>query len=452
MHDNVGRREGRRAIASVNVTWKCMPIWMKRPDAGFDLVTKLALVFVGAAVITLAIAAVAWLNFQQIASAQRAIIDDALPAMDAAQAVAHFNLAMRGRIEQLADAQSPAAIERRQRELNSAFVTLRRLVDQLADQRFDKNLRGNLATALDALDALRTELAQTAVRALAVGALADDAFSTQRKALAALEESAETLAAGASTATTATITGLYVVPAAEGRAPVMLDTLDRLVEQDIDRMERTDELQRVTLTYASALERLALENDPAALPALHGQAGAALEVIERRVEGIADAEQQLRTGRHVRQLVSALRDDGVFALRQQQLELSQRISAQRDSAHRLAARMNTQAGALIDAASRSIEAASRESRGAINRGMFGFLGAAALLALGMAAVLWHVFRNHVQYRVAAMTSSVHGLTAGQYDVPISVDASGPLAPLGEALEHFRLAQLRRQRESEPPAY
>lgn len=428
-----------------------MPVWTKRPDTGFDLVTKLTLVFIGAALITLAVAAVAWLNFQQIGAAQRAIIDDALPAMDAAQAVAHFNLGMSGRIDALVGAQSIAVIERRQGELNSAFIELRRLVDQLENQRFDTNLRGNLASTLDTLDAMRANLAQSATRALTVDAQASAAFSAHQSAIVALEASAATLAAGAAAATTATISNLYAQPAAENSAPVILGTLDRLVEIDIDLMERTSELQQRALTFKSALARLALEQDLAALPALREQASATLKVLTRRIEDIEDPEQRFRTNRHVRQLAAILGTEGVFALRRQQLELSRDIGTQRNGINRLAARMNTQAGALIDAASRTIDRASRESRDAVNRGIFGFLVAAALLALGLVAALWYVFRRHVQQRVTAMASSVHGLAAGQYDVPISVDASGPLAPLGQALEELRLAHLRDQRQHRLPA-
>ena len=83
--------------------------------------------------------------------------------------------------------------------------------------------------------------------------------------------------------------------------------------------------------------------------------------------------------------------------------------------------------------------------------MFGFLIAAALLGLGLVAALWAVFRQHVQRRVEVMETAVHAMATGQYDVPISVDTSGPLAPLGEALEQLRLAHLRNQREHPPPA-
>ena len=428
-----------------------MPVWMKPPDAGFDLVTKLALVFIGATLITLAVAAVAWLNFQQVGATQRAIIDDALPAMDAAQAVAHFNLGMSGRIDALAEADSTGVIERRQRELDSAFVEVRRLADRLVDQRFDTSLRGDLAAALDTLDTLRSDLAQSVTRALTLGAQADAAFSAHHTALAALEASAGILAAGAAAATTATISSLYALPAANNSAPVMLDTLDRLVEVDLDLMERSSELQQFALAFKSALARLALEDDLAALPALREKASTALEVLSRRVDDIGDAEQRFRTQRHVRQLATGLGTDGVFALHRQQLELDRDISTQRASINRLAARVNAQAGALIDAASRTIDEASRESRDAVTRGMFGFLIAAALLGLGLVAALWAVFRQHVQRRVEVMESAVHAMAAGQYDVPISVDTSGPLAPLGEALEQLRLTHLRNQREHPPPA-
>ncbi len=137
-----------------------MPLPITRPDAGFELASKATMMLIGAALLALAIGALVWLNLQQIGATQRAINDEALPAMDAAQRVAHFNLSISERVDELAGASSAAAIERRVRELDSAFVDLRRLVGRLVDQRFDAMLRGKLAAALDALDAQRADLAR----------------------------------------------------------------------------------------------------------------------------------------------------------------------------------------------------------------------------------------------------------------------------------------------------
>ncbi len=421
-----------------------MPLPITRPDAGFELASKATMMLIGAALLALAIGALVWLNLQQIGATQRAIIDEALPAMDAAQRVAHFNLSISERVDELAGASSAAAIERRVRELDSAFVDLRRLVGRLVDQRFDATLRGKLAAALDALDAQRADLAQTAARALALQRQQDAALAAHDAALSAFEAHAETLVAGASAATSASLAALYKQTAAGTATPSLLQTLDHLADVDIDLLERSHELQRAGLALGSALARIADADDGPALAALREQAATALATLERRVADISDDEHRLRTNRHLRQLATSMNDDGVFARRLQQLEMARQIDAQRAGIRRLAARMNAQAGALIDAASRSIAQASGDSRQAVNRGMFGFLVSIALLGLGLAAGFWAIFRHHLRHRVKAVASALDAFAAGDYDMPLRLDTSGPLAPLSDALEKCRIAHLRRQ--------
>ena len=66
----------------------------------------------------------------------------------------------------------------------------------------------------------------------------------------------ETLAANASTYATATVSSIYPMIERGAGKPDILAALDRLIEVDVDRMERMSELQLVCFRLKTKLERI----------------------------------------------------------------------------------------------------------------------------------------------------------------------------------------------------
>ncbi|NMG32507.1 ATP-binding protein [Aromatoleum evansii] len=426
-----------------------MKAWIARLDARLGLIGKLVVVLGAAALLTLAVAAIAWFSFQQVVATQRAIIDDAVPAMDAVQAVARLNMRVGAVVDRLGRAESPEEVDRLQRTSGEQLAELRGLLQRLEQRRFEPGLGAVVAGTLDAIAANLARQADEVRRRLALDRRERELFATQQQAVLALVMLPESLAANASTSTTATISSLY--PLIERNPPRerVFESLDRLVEVNFDRMERMAEFQLACFNLKTLLERLEREDAPDALAALQASFDGNREILRRRLDDIIDPGRKASGAAHYAVLATATAADGLFATRLQRLELLRSLRQLRDDGAAQAARLTEQAGAMVVAARAAIDLAGEQSKRAVERGIVGFLAVGAILFFALMATLWVLFRYHVLGRLQGMEATVRALASGQLDVAIPATGNDPLTPLARALEQFRdHARERRRLEGE----
>ncbi|MBD5804919.1 Sensor protein TorS [Azoarcus sp. Aa7] len=414
-----------------------MKAWIARLDARLGLIGKLVLVLGAAALLTLAVAAIAWFSFQQVVATQRAIIDDAVPAMDAVQAVARLNMRVGAVVDRLGRAESPEEVDRLQRTSGEQLAELRGLLQRLEQRRFEPGLGTVVASTLDAIAANLARQADAVRRRLALDQRERELFATQQQAMLALVMLSESLAANASTSTTATISSLY--PLIERNPPRerVFESLDRLVEVNFDRMERMAEFQLACFNLKTLFERLEREDAPDALAALQASFDGNREILRRRLDDIIDPGRKASGAAHYAVLATATAADGLFATRLERLELLRSFRQLRDDGAAQAARLTEQAGAMVVAARAAIDLAGDQSKRAVERGIVGFLAVGAILFFALMATLWVLFRYHVLGRLQGMEATVRALASGKLDVAIPATGNDPLTPLARALEQFR---------------
>ena len=83
MTDDFGRH--------ANVGLEMMLPWINRLDRRLGLIGKIGLALAVGALLTAAVAATAWLSFNQVVGLQRRIIDNTVPALEAVGAVTQLN-------------------------------------------------------------------------------------------------------------------------------------------------------------------------------------------------------------------------------------------------------------------------------------------------------------------------------------------------------------------------
>lgn len=411
---------------------------VERLDQRLGLTGKLALALAAGALLSLSVAATAWLSFRGVVAAQRAIFDEALPAVEAVQAMARLNTGLVALVDRLGRAESGDEVARLQRSGREQLAALGGVLQRLQGQRFEPEVTAEAGRTLQAI-ASNLE-AQTAAidRLLGLRQQQQAQLAEQRRALTALGGLAESLAANASTATSTTIASLYPLVQRGADRERVLDALDRLAEVDIDRIERMSELQLLCFNLKTQLERLEREDDPAAVDPLRHAYGEQLGVMQRRLQDVRDPQRRARAlGQHGL-LARSLAPVGLFALRAEDLALTQRLAALRTEGHARALGLGEQGARLLEASRRSIQGATDASRLAVDRGMAGFLAVAALLFAGLLLSLWLILRSHLVGRLQEMEGLVRALGRGDLDVAIRArDARDPLAPLTQALEQVR---------------
>lgn len=421
--------------------------WIRRLDMRLGLIGKISLALATAALLTTVVAVTAWLSFSQVVDLQRRIIDDTVPAMEAVQAMTQLNNSALALVEQLGRAQAVEEVDQLQRSGSEQLAQARELLLRLERQQFEPRLATALTSTVDAIGANLEQQAAEARKSLQLQARISAELSRQQQAVAELSLLAEALAANASTYTAATVSSLYpMLERGAARSEIMV-SLDRLIEVDVDRMERMSELQLVCFRLKTRLDLIEGLQDSPAVAELARDFSADLEVLARRLQDFRDPTRKAKAELWFAILAAGLKSDGLFELQTERLALASRLVIQHGEGAALASRLNEQGGALLQASRQAVEQVGEGSREAVARGALGFLAVGALLLLALLATLWLIFRYGVLDRLKGMEASVRALMAGRHDVTIRRSSArhDPLAPLVQALEQFREHAIERQR-------
>ncbi len=421
--------------------------WIRRLDMRLGLIGKISLALATTALLTTAVAAMAWLSFSQVVELQRRIIEDTVPAVEAVQAMTQLNTGALALVEQIGQAPNVDELDRLQRSGSEQFAQARDLLGRLERQHFEPQLAIELSQTVDAIAANLGRQAVEARRSLQLQSDIRAALSRQQQAVAGLMLLAETLAANASTYATATVSSIYpMIERGAGKSDI-LAALDRLIEVDVDRMERMSELQLVCFRLKTKLERIESLQDEPAVAGLAREFAADLGVLARRLQDFRDPVRKAEAERLHAVLAAGLAPQGLFALQTARLALGKRLELQHVEGESLAGRLNAQGRALLQASQQAVERVGEGSRDAIERGALGFLAVGALLLLALLATLWLIFRYDLLDRLKGMEIAVRALMAGRHDVTIrrSEALHDPLAPLVQALEQLREHAIERQR-------
>lgn len=394
---------------------------------------KLLLIFGAAALLTVIVATVAWISFKQVVGTQTTIVDEAIPTMVAVQRLSSNAPRIAALVEQLRTVSTPADIELIANALADRLKEVRETLDTIDRQHVDDEQSARLRATSVALDENLQKLIANTGRSLELEQRERAEISRQREAVLALLDVAESMVSNASATTTTNIVNLYRLIERDTRREGLFTSLDRMIEVDIDAMERMSEFQLVCVKIQTLFEQLESVQDPQAIFTLHEHYREQMEILGRRLQDLYDPNLKKTSLGHYRTLESASQDSGLFSAREQNLK--QRISLQqlRSDGVALRIRLNEQAASLVATSGQAIDLAGKQARSAVDRGFLGFLGVGILLFITLMATLWFVFRYHLLERLSGMEKAARALSTGNYDIDIATSGNDPLAPLGRAL-------------------
>lgn len=427
----------------------------KSLDPRSELIGKLLLVFVAAALITVVVAAVAWISFKQVVGTQTTIVDEAIPTMEAVQRLSTNIPRIAAPVEQLRTVSTAAEMARIAGALTDQLQEIRNALDMIDRQHVDDAQSARLRATSDALDKNLHELIAHTGRRIELDQLERSEISRQRNAVLALLDVAESMVSNASATTTTNIVNLYRLIERKSEREELFTSLDRLIEVDIDAMERMSEFQLVCVNIQTLFEQLESEQDAQAISTLQARYREHLATLGRRVKDLRDPNLKKTSEGHYRTLESALQGEGLFAVRARNLAQRNSLQQLRSDGIALRIQLNEQAAAFVATSGKAIDLAGKQARSAVDRGFLGFFVVGVLLFATLMVTLWIVFRYHLIERLSGMEKAARALSTGNYDIDIATSGNDPLAPLGRALmqvkenvrERTRLeTELRRHQE------
>jgi len=404
------------------------------------IAAKLYLAFGGIFMMAVVASSIGWQGFLRITESQNSVIDQAIPGLRQAHRLSALNASISAAAAQLLRASNESERAKISAALFAEVDHVDALLDDFQQKGFSleslKALRetvGNIDNKLRRQDELvRQRIQQQAHFTQLAASLIE---STEE-----LNELADSLVANAAATTTAITSSLYDLVGVNANKQQLYNVFDRLVEIDLDAMERMYELRLRSANLNGLFNRVTKESELKELDILRARTAETLSILKRRVSEINDPQRR----RQASELLSAMEFDngplyvyGIFETRVSLLligtsltKLSLETAEASQTLNDIVSELNTAGGTLIN----RVSTAAKESLDT-SRHLFG--GTSIILLLAAAAILWWFIKRNVVRRLLTLQSATRSITQGDYNVDIIVEGHDELTDMGKALRGFR---------------
>lgn len=418
----------------------------------FGLRERLLLALMLGALATLLVAIVGWISFQRVVSSQQAIVRETLPAADALHEAVRGNARLAALAPRLAQADSTAELDALRATVASESARIRERFAALRSPHVEPELRARLQAAGAELAQGVEAMADAVSRRLALRAARAQAAAELRETIEVLDGIARMHAENATALLVTTLTGL-LQPETEREgtdmpAAARAAARDRLLDLDLDGLERMHELTLAVHALAFLVDRLDEVDTTERLATARSTFEAHLALLERRLRDIPDPAARSQARALQATLAAALGPAGAVDLRSEEIALRARSELLQNQLGNLTTDLDALAGELIHRGGRILAAAATEADQSTSAGLiaFGIVLAALLIVTGLVSV--GLLRRHSLSRLLALEQATLALAAGQRDVRIDTAGDDALASLSRALERFRNDAIERDRLAE----
>lgn len=409
---------------------------------------KLLLAFGGITMLTVASALVGWYAFDRAGRVQDIVVNETVPFLNQALSLAEIS----HRIIASSPALTEATTEtRRSAEASDIFKQVRKL----------RALLINLSPALEGGSAIKP-LRRTSERIVSnlirqntlVGKRIrlQDLFSVKadaaRKSVSQIVDLSGALVSNAVTTTTATVANLYEMVETPLDSQQIFKTLDRLIETEVDLLERMFELRHrsaIVGLLIGQLERAAALEE---LEPLQKELAEHLSIITRRVGNISDPSRKGQAGAALVNLQFGTQTSGVpslISLRRDILNSNTQIADLAARNRLLSDALRKQVDSLVDRSRSQMRLAAAESDQALMTGNLTLLIIAALSLAIATLIAWFYVRRQVAQRIAALSEVTGELARGNLDVEVHDTGNDELSDMAGVLKVFKANALAKQR-------
>ena len=404
------------------------------------IAAKLYLAFGSIFLLAVIASSIGWKGFLRVTESQNAVIDQAIPGLRQAHRLSALNASIVAAASQLLRARDESERAKVSTVLFSEVAQVNALLDDFESKGFSTNSLQPLRETVSNID---SKLHRQDV--LVHQRIQQQAHFTQLVAslIATTEELndlADSLVANAAATTTAITSNLYDLVEDNAEKQQLYKVFDRLVEVDLDAMERMYELRLRSANLNALFNQVARESELQELAILRQHTAETLSILKRRVTEINDPQRR----KTATELLAAMEFDngplyvyGIFETRISLLEIAESLTQLSLETAEASQALNGIVNELNATGGRMINRVSTTAKASLdtNRRLFG--GTSIILLLVAAAILWWFIKRNVVRRLLSLQSATHSITEGDYDVDIIVEGHDELTDMGKALRGFR---------------
>lgn len=409
----------------------------------------MALLLIAAAVIGLG-------GFQRIADTQDSVVERAVPALRDAHSVTELN----SRVSTIALGMTEVRDENERRAVKASLDLYMQafapLMASLNAQGIEDRFLEPLEISVQRLKVILGQRNLQISNRIRLQQRLDRLSESLGNDLVALNQLADSLVANATARTTAVTSSLYDLVEQGAGHGALFDVFDRLVEVDIDAMERTHELRQRSADLYQIVSRVVKEDDVAKIDALNEQASGLLSILNRRVGEITDPQRKQRA----RALLNAMNvtegpsDTGsIFAARKSLLALQQKLLVNEREYNSEASRLNTIVNELSATIGSIMTSATAAAQASLSDNRRRFLWTVVAVVLLMALILWRYVHHDVVRRLIGLKEATLAIANGRLDHAVDESGNDEISEMAKVLRLFRdNAQAREQLDAELKRY
>lgn len=419
--------------------------------ARLGIAARLLLSFAGVAMLTLVSGAIGWLILTNIETTQSTIVDQALPAVADAQALAESSAQVIAGGALLNGATTQVARERSAEALGRHTVTLESLLAKIEGYDLEFAQRPELSAGVSRLLANLQQQNDLVEQRITLSSELTRQIDDTLTAAQELSDLAETLVSNAASGTTAVISNLYELIESRERLNESLDALDRLLEEDVYLLERMFELRMRSSEIGLLVNQLRRAGSVEEIEAIEQGFGYNLRILRRRVDGISDPIRREQATGFFAQLVAVSQDGSgnIFEQRRQILASNDQLAALAQSNQQLSGHLSTLVADLVAQTKVLAQAATGEAKQAVRGGLFTIIIQSILFFAVAGLIIWFYLQRNVIRRLTSLAGAMHRLAKGDLGVAVPMSGRDELSDMAETVQVFKdQAIVKRELEKE----
>tara|TARA_B110000879_G_scaffold142629_1_gene185524 strand:- start:1113 stop:4055 length:2943 start_codon:yes stop_codon:yes gene_type:complete len=400
-------------------------------------------------------AVIGWQGYERVASKQNSVIDEAIPSIIAAHSLTEINAslataapALLGVTNESERQKITATIEHQLQQLRDATIWHGGARDNPFEssvlQGMSVNISNNLVQQISLVE-----------RRLAYLQKASLLQSQTQSAMTKIHDISTSLVANANTMTTAVASSLYDLADANSGGEALYNAFDRLIEVDLDHMDRMYELRERSASLISLLSEVPKQTTLAAVYNIEQKIQLNMAVLWRRVAEVNDPgrrQQGLDLLSVVKTNTATNTTDNLFALQRRNVNILGQLVVLNNASAKLTKAFKVQADNASRAASKKVQKATDEARIAVASGRNVLLMACLILAVVAISVLWFYVKRNLFRRLTQLNHAFLALAQGDLDYQLQISGSDELGRLAKTVQVFKEnARARQQLEQQQEA-